>query len=85
MSFRLMQFPPQSSTRVIRMLAIREPWSESAMYSAKAGLWQSWIHNDEADRQDRTKWGAISGLALSLVVSAGFWTGLAVLVGRILR
>ena len=85
MSFRLMQFPPQSSARVIRMLAIREPWSGPSMYSAKAGFLQSWTDHEENDRRDRTKLGAISGLALSLVVSAGFWTGLAVLVERILR
>jgi hypothetical protein len=84
-SFRLMQFPPQSTTRVIRLLAIREPWSGPSVYSTEAGFVQSWINHDDNDRRGRSRLGAISGLALSVVLSAGFWTGLAVLVGRVWR
>lgn len=85
MSFRLMQFPPQSIGRVIRMKAIREPWSGPSMYSPGAGFLQSFIEDDENVAPKRTNWGAISGLALSVIVSAGFWTGLAVLIQRVWR
>jgi hypothetical protein len=55
------------------------------MYSPGAGFLQSWIEDDESNAPKRTNWGAISGLALSVVVSAGFWTGLAVLIQRVWR
>jgi hypothetical protein len=43
---------------------------------------RSWIKNEDGERE-RTNWGAIYGLALSLVVSAGFWTGVGLLVERV--
>ncbi|MGA2099720.1 MAG: hypothetical protein ABSG34_01395 [Candidatus Sulfotelmatobacter sp.] len=85
MSFRLMQFPPQSIGRVIRMKAIREPWSGPSVYSHGGGFLQSWIEDEDSDTTKRTNWGAISGLALSVVISAGFWTGLALLIQRVWR
>jgi hypothetical protein len=80
-SFRLMQFPPQSSTRVIRLQAIREPWS-APVYTTESGFLRSWIKNEDGERE-RTNWGAIYGLALSLLVSVGFWTGVGVIVERV--
>jgi hypothetical protein len=77
-----MQFPPQSSTRVIRLQAIREPWS-AAGYTTESGFLRSWIKNEDGEQRERTNWGAIYGLALSLVVSAGFWTGVGLLVERV--
>jgi hypothetical protein len=84
-SFRLMQFPPQSSTRIIRMRAIREPWSGPRMYSTESGFLRSWIENEDNSAQERTNWGAISGLALSIVIGASFWTGIALLIERVWR
>ena len=80
-----MQFPPQSIGRVIRMKAIREPWSGPSMYSPGAGFLQSFIENDDSEEPKRTNWGAISGLALSVVVSAGCWAGIALLIQRVWR
>ena len=78
-----MQFPPQSSTRVIRMKAIREPWSGSPVYTTDSGFLKSFLEREDSSEPERSKWGAISGLALSIVVSAGFWAGVALLVERV--
>ena len=55
------------------------------MYSPESGFVQAWVEHDESSFRTRTNWGAISGLALSAVISAGFWTGVAVLIERIWR
>lgn len=84
MSFRLLQFSPQGSSRVIRMRPIPEQWS-SGMYSTESGFVRAWLEHDETGIKTQTNWGAISGLALSAVISAGFWTGVALLIERVWR
>jgi hypothetical protein len=81
--FKLLQFSPQGSSRVIRMRAIPEQWSGSRLYSTDSGFVQAWLEHEESCVGQRTNWAAISGLALSAVISAGFWTAVAVLIERI--
>jgi hypothetical protein len=50
------------------------------------GFLQSWLEDDssgENKSQGKLNWGAISGLVLSLGISAGFWAGVVLLVQRI--
>lgn len=88
MTFRLLQFSPQASTRV-RMRMIPERWIRGYEYSQGATFLPSWMEVDpdpqDAAGQRRINWGAISGLALCLAVSGGFWLGLGLLVVRALR
>jgi len=82
-SFKLLHFSPQASSRVIRMRAIPEQWSESA--ASESGFVRAWLDHEEITPRTETNWGAIYGLALCAVISAGFWTGIALLVERIWR
>jgi hypothetical protein len=72
-SFKLLQFSPQESTRVIRMQAIPEQWSGPAACSSEIGFLKLFVEDEQTIVEKRINWGAISGLALSLAVSAGFW------------
>jgi hypothetical protein len=87
MSLRVLQFPSPESARTIRLQAIPEAWAESYESSRDMGFLRSWLADDSAPQRaaDRVNWGPISGLALSLIVSAGFWTGVALIIERILR
>jgi hypothetical protein len=48
---------------------------------------QAWFENDSTSGRGgkgmRVNWGAVCGMALSLAVSASFWTGVVVMVERI--
>ena len=83
MSFRQLQLSPQASTRIIRMRAIPDSWCNPSAYSREMDFLKSWFEDDESSAQGRTNWGAISGLALSVVVSASFWLGIALVVERV--
>jgi hypothetical protein len=72
-SFKLLQFSPQESTRIIRIQAIPEQWSGPEACSSDIGFLKLWVEDEQTIVGKRINWGAISGLALSLAVSAGFW------------
>ena len=88
MSFKLLQFSPEASTRV-RMQAVPERWTTDYKYSRGANVLPMWADVDQDSIWDEDKrrlnWGAISGLVLSMVVGGGFWVGLGLLVARALR
>src|ERR1700758_380588 len=83
MSFKLLQFPPQASTRSMRV-----PLRWMALDGCMGGnqflsLWLGDDHDSDQSRQ-RLNWGALAGLAASFVISGGFWAGVGVLVARAL-
>ena len=86
MSFRLLQFAPQART-----LSMRVPvrWMGLDGNMGANGFLSSWLDGDgDNDREKprrRINWGAIAGLAVSFVISGGFWTGIGVLVARALN
>jgi hypothetical protein len=84
MSFRLLNFPPQTSTRTMR-----DPmrWMGLDSGLGSGGFLSSWLDDDnDSDLSRRhVSWGAIAGLALSLVITSGFWAGLETLVARTVR
>lgn len=88
MSFKLLQFSPQASTR-IRMRAVPEHWTQPYEYSRGATYLPSWMEVDSDPAWDaekrRINWGAVSGLALSLAIGGGFWVALGLLLARALR
>ena len=91
MSYRWLQRSPQDSTRVIRMrITAHNAWSTPAGPSPDIRFLRSWFEVDsnsemESDPQDGVNWGAISGMALAIVVSASFWAGLAFVLTEVLR
>jgi len=86
-SFRILQFPAEGTVRVLRMRAIPEHWSTPSGYSPDIGFLQSWFQDDStsSDHNDRTNWGAVSGLALCVVVSVSFWAGVGMLISRLIH
>jgi hypothetical protein len=88
MSFKLLQFSPEASTRV-RMRGVPERWTRGYEYSHGATFLPSWMDVDPdpawVGEKRHVNWGAISGLAISMVVGGGFWVGLGLLVAKALR
>lgn len=84
MSFKLLNFPPQASTRAMRV-PMRWMGLDSGLGSG--GFLSSWLDDDNDSDQSRRhlNWGAIAGLVLSFVISGGVGAGLGVLVTRTLR
>lgn len=84
MSFKLLQFPPQASTRVMHV-PVRWMGLDSGL--GGSGFLSSWLgdDNDSDQRRRRINWGAIAGLALSFVISGGFWAGVGLLVARTVK
>lgn len=88
MSFKLLQFSPQTSTRTVGLKMVPERWTEGYEYSHGVRFLPAWLEDDSdfAEGHGRQiKWGAISGLALSVVVSGGFWIGLGLLIARLVK
>jgi hypothetical protein len=83
MSFKLLQFPPQASTRTMHV-PVRWMGLDSGL--GGSGFLSSWLgdddDNDSDQRRQRINWGATAGLALSFAISIGFWTGVGLLVAR---
>jgi hypothetical protein len=80
---KLLPFSPRTGNRVLRMRAIPDSWSGSQLYSPETAFLRNWLEPEERPVPTGVNWGAISGLALSAAISAGCWTGLAILIGRI--
>ena len=84
MSFRLLQFPPQASTRSMR-LPMRWMGLDGSLRTS--GFLSSWLEDDDFDLADarQVNWGALGGLALSLALSGAFWAGVGILVSHLVR
>ena len=84
MSYRLVQIPPQASTRSMRV-PVR--WMGLDGCLGGSGFLSSWLDDDDDGSKPRRfiNWGAISGLGLSLVISGAFWAGVGVLIAHYVR
>lgn len=87
MSLKILQFPAQGSTRTIRLRAVPEAWAGSYSYTRDLSFLGSWFDDDSASMQatGRLNWGAVSGIALSLTISAVFWAGVGLILERFVR
>jgi hypothetical protein len=92
MSYRVLQLSPLSSTRVTRRrIAVQDSWSvrsaTSLDLSLDTGFLRPWFEYDPDldEGSDRTNFGVISGLALSIAFSASFWVGVAWILARAWR
>jgi hypothetical protein len=88
MSGKLLQLSPRASTHVTRKrFAFRDSRNAAAASAVDTGFIGTWFDTDddidESSAYGRTMWGAISGLALSVVVSASFWAGIAWVAVRV--
>jgi hypothetical protein len=86
MSFKLLQFSPQTSTRAVRMRMIPERWTEGYEYSRGVRFLPVWMEDEtDATGKRHINWRALSGLVLSLVISGSFWVGIGLLVARMVK
>ena len=86
MSFKLFQFSPQSSTRAVRMRIVPERWTEGYEYSRGVRFLPAWMEDEGgASGRRHINWGALSGLALSFVISGSFWVGVGLLLSRLVK
>jgi hypothetical protein len=87
MSYKVLQLSPQPSTHVTRRVMVRDSWNAPPPSVPDMGFLRTRFEYDsdpdEGSAYGRTRWGAVSGLALSLAVSAGFWAGVALIVARV--
>lgn len=87
MSYRLSQLAPQVSTRGsnIRVVVANTRSTQPDKFGDME-FWRSWIEFDGEARprsNSRVNWNALLGLALTVGISAGFWTGAAALATQI--
>ena len=83
MSLKVLQFPAQGSLHTTRARTL----SEALGSPRDMAFVSSWLEDDSEPNRPPSgpNWGAISGLALSLAISAGFWATVGVIVERLLR
>jgi hypothetical protein len=84
MSFKLLNFPPQASTRAMRV-PVRWMCLESGLGGSR--FLSSWLGDDNDSDQSRKhiNWGAVAGLTLSFAISGGFWAGVGLLIARTVK
>jgi len=89
MSYKVLQLSPRASTRnTRRSFGVQEPWFTSSSTTLDIGFLSSLLEGESdfgEGSQCRRKWGAIYGLALSVVVSGAFWAGVAWMASRVWR
>lgn len=83
------QLSTQASTRMIRRKIALLGSRSASTIPVDMGFLPAWFKCDpsqsEGDARVHLNWGAISGLALSLAVSASAWAGVAWVVTRVWR
>lgn len=84
MSFKLVNFPPQASTRTMRV-PVRWVCLDSSL--GESGFLSSWLgdDNDPDQRRRHINWGVIAGLAVSFAISSGFWAGVGFMIARTVK
>lgn len=90
MSYRWSQLSPQTSTRGIDVTLAGRRSSDMAIGgSPDAQFLRSWLEYDSELKQSvsrgRVNWGAVSGLALAVAVSATFWAAMGLIAVRLWR
>jgi hypothetical protein len=92
MSYKVVQMSPLATSRIARgTITVQDPWSALRGSSLDLAFLRSWLElNPDVDVNDfapsgRFNWGAISGLALTVAISASFWAGVAWTVSHVWR
>jgi hypothetical protein len=85
LSYRFLQLSPQVGTAKENLrVVVTECISPSSEKSTPGDLAilpvEYWMYVD--DRGAMANWGSLFGLAITVVIGAGFWTGIGLLVAR---
>lgn len=87
--YRLSQLSPQTNRSAMRVVVTRPGSASSLENFRNIEVWRSWIEfdsevqNEEKRSRSRVNWNAVLGLAVTLGISAAFWTGVGILVVQI--
>jgi len=84
MSFRMVELSPRGNSRVLRMRAIPQGWVTPSCAN-EIGFLESWFEDNSDPTVRGMNWGAVSGMVLSVGLSAAFWTGVGLAIERILH
>jgi hypothetical protein len=89
MSGKVLQLSPHTSTRIARTrIAHHDSRSTHSPTSPDMGFLPSWFQSESRSGSNRSggiNWGAIAGLALSVVISGSAWAGVVWIVARVWR
>ncbi len=86
--YKVSQLSPNANRSAMRAVVTR-PGRSSTSDFANFQLWRSWLEFD-SELDDKPagaaiNWNALLGLALTLAISAAFWSGVGVAVVQILK
>jgi len=94
-SYRISQLSPHASTRGTRLkIVVRGPGGPPAETLPHVRILRfrradDFLENDfeagEVATQERSKWNILLGALVVLGVSGGFWTGVGMMIARLLR
>lgn len=86
--YKVSQLSPNANRSAMRVVVTR-PGGASTPDFANFHLWRSWFELDSESDDNRShsaiNWNALLGLAVTLGISAAFWSGVGVAVAQILK
>jgi hypothetical protein len=87
MSYRFSQLSPQGTNGSNVRISVQGPRSTRPERFRDMQFWRSWLELDSEIEQtakpSRVNWNAVLGVAVTLGISAAFWTGVGVAVAQI--
>lgn len=88
MSYRISQLSPHSTNAKRLRVVIETPSADSPQGFRNMQFWRSWLEFDseQADQRSsrsRLNWNVVLGLVAVAGISAGFWTGVGLLIARL--
>ena len=86
MSVKLRQSPDEARTRVAHLETVPVRWTMLDPCVGGNRFLKSLLGPDSDgphSEQRRINWGAICGIGISFVISAGFWAGVGLLLARL--
>jgi hypothetical protein len=89
MSYRVSQLSPQTSTRKTNIRVLIDDGSIAPESLGNIRWLRSWFEYDARAMEPRSgkrlNWNAMLGLALMLGISSAFWTGVGLMVSRMVK
>ena len=87
MSYKSQLFPLSSTCETPLRQRISQAWGSSPSNLEDTRFLRSWLVYDSELETGRTRgrvnWNMVLGLALAATVSAGFWTGVGLVIARV--
>ncbi len=87
MSYKISQLSPHSTNAKSLRVVIETPSTDPPQGFRNMQFWRSWLEYDskqpnQESSRSRLNWNVVLGLAAVVGISAGFWTGVGLLIAR---